>query len=272
MTSPAATQATAPSSWAIPVGLIAVLLYELPDFLALFFAPSVILGERWILAILVTVRLGLLVARAPKGRLHLEALWLAIPAAALALATPAPIHSTALAMYAFLLLVLGVMWLHGGRASAAPASLLVAALALTVYAPHPFLAPVYRLLLSGTVAAVDRLADLLFPDIDVQATSVVVAGETIAFVEGCAGVELLMTFSALTLAIGAGMRLGRVAVAVAFALALGVVLNLARIVTMIALGRAGFSDLAFHSGHIPLGHVFILGGALAILAGVERLK
>jgi exosortase/archaeosortase family protein len=248
-----------------------VTLVELVEFCRLYFAPTLVVGERLLLSLLVVARIGASFRSARRLRLSIEALWLAFPAALLALATPVLIHSAALAMYAFLLLAGSVVWLAGGRVIARQAAVMLFGLAVMVYAPGVFMAPIGALLLQAAIASSAAISSVLYPDVVFEPAAAVIRGETVRFVQACAGLELMMTLAALTLIVGAGrLRSWRFIGAVVLVGGLAFLLNNARIITIIGLANAGFRELALGSGHLPLGHAFILVGVLAILWSSEQ--
>lgn len=249
-----------------------VTLVELVEFCRLYFAPTLVVGERLLLSLLVVARIGASFWTAPRLHLSAEALGLAFPAALIALATPALMPSDALAMYTFLLLAGSVVWLFGGRTIARQSVGMLFGLALMVYPPGWLMRPIYELLLQAAISSSGAISGLLYPEVAFEPAAAVIQGETVRFLQGCAGVELMMTLGALTLMLGAGrLRPWRFIGALGVALAFAFLLNIVRIITIIGLANAGFRELALGYGHLPLGHAFILVGVLAIVWGFGRL-
>ena len=174
--------------------------------------------------------------------------------------------SKSLAIYAYLVYWGGVAYWLGGRALLKRCAPPLAALAVMVFLPGPLLGPLGAGLLAALVAASKFIIGVLFSDVPVAGAVVYIKQRPVEFLFGCSGYDFMVTYVATCLVFWAGGdHMAKLFKEITLAILLAFILNLARVITMVALGRAGFWELALGSGHLWLGGVFIFAGAMVVI-------
>ena len=174
--------------------------------------------------------------------------------------------SKSLAIYAYLVYWGGVAYWLGGSALLKRCAPPLAALAVMVFLPGPLLGPLGAGLLAALVAASKFLIGFLFSDVPMAGTIVYIKQRPVEFLFGCCGYDFMVTYVATCLVFWAGGdHMSKLLKEIALAMLLAFALNLARIITMVALGRAGYWELALGAGHMWLGGVFIFAGAVVVM-------
>jgi exosortase/archaeosortase family protein len=252
--------------------LYLLLAIAVVSFSRFFFVDEGILAERILIAAWVTLGCVRMLRQESLGfigdRRALAALVLATLAAVLTLAV-GPIKS--LHLYATLGMMVCLAWYYGGRAMMRQTLLLAGGLALLIYPPQLVFSHFQDALLVAVRGLVFPLCKG-FAKVTVDPEGLEVAGLTLTIDPPCGGSMLAMTFASVSLVmINCRTTLQRIAIAVTGAVVLSLVINVARILTMVALANAGYAGFALDWGHSFLGRVFMFLGCLVIMTAVEVL-
>ena len=236
-------------------------------FINSYFIGDPLRAERAILAGIIAFKLLRIVldgwSGAPDDR---RAWWVILPAGIVLSANQVFLHSLALTNYSFLVWMLGMCWILGGRNQVHTLARLTLAAAIMTYPPRIIFEPLTDGLLQAVIVTSKFLARGSLPTIFFFDHTVTVQERQVAFISACSGWNFMMTYLAVVLIFFKKQNgLSRLAIAIISAALLAFSLNVFRVLSMLTLANHGMWELALGKGHEPLGQGFILVGLLIII-------
>jgi exosortase/archaeosortase family protein len=248
--------------------LVLYAVFQLKTFVPLFFVDDPMFYERSILALVVVARFVWLLRHATdRPTAYSRGTWLLLAAGAtLMTLAQTLVPSQSLSLYGFLVFAAGLAHLFGGPTVGRRTSMMLAGLALLIFPPRIIHEPVLAWLQSLSYSSSTTILEALFANVRGTGDAIEAGGLSIAFTASCAGAPLMMTFAAFPLILSPSpLNPRRLADMLVLALALGFLLNVARVVTVVTLARAGYLHLALGGGHALVGEAFVFVGVLALL-------
>ena len=173
-------------------------------------------------------------------------------------------------VYLTLLYAAGLIWATRGRGTLRRVAPFLCAVAVMAYPPRQVLEVLTSWSQSFCFAVTQRICAYLLPEARFAESEVIVGDIVIGFDPECGGFHLVCTMVALALVLGAKVLAGTVLVKVLFlagVLALG--LNIARVVSILALTVLGYAEEALFDIHYEIGHGFAFLGTLATVGLVR---
>jgi exosortase/archaeosortase family protein len=147
---------------------------------------------------------------------------------------------------------------------------LLCAIGIMSYPPRHILETLKSWSQAVSLAATRKICEYLLPEVRFAANEVSVGDTLIAFDPECGGFHLVCTMVAMALILGSNMVALAILVKVLIVAGLlAIALNIARIVSTLALTVFGYAEEALFEIHREIGHGFAFLGILAII-GVIR--
>lgn len=201
--------------------------------------------------------------------------WLLLPGIVTTLVAYFVIHSRSLAIYGTLLYSCGLClaWLGWQQCRRILPGFL--ALAIMTYPPQVVYTSLSELARSVSYRMTEVLASLLLPQFVFHDYFIQLKNSefVIKFEPACGGALFILSYLSLMILLKViNFSWMAIAKAALVALLLGFILNIARIIFVLALVGAGYAEVALHTRHDLIGHLFQLFGLFIMISLPENVR